>query len=324
VKSLNIEGLSARRLIRKKNGLSKNGTILPIHLKHIDSIGLCNNRDLSNILPYFKSLTELSISGANYCIDKWDLSNINTLSNLKSLTMRNFDLGDKPFLSLLPNLTLLKITNCSGCVSHIGKLNQLQSLYLSLNNGEIMDMSFLKNLRSLKHLYLYGGAATSVNTLGKLENLEYLSVDFNKRLDIPYEPLSKLKNIETFNGRYDVNTFAKLLSLTKEGKLQKLKSVGGTAFGDEWYDNCTSYDHRVLSINLYKYPGCFELTYTKRLSSTSLLNIAVLKNFDIRTAKDFVVALFAVGGEQQFMRTLEKYSYFEYHDIDFMYEGVEL
>jgi len=97
-----------------------------------------------------------------------------------------------------------------------------------------------------------------------------------------------------------------------------MKAVG---FGS-WKTHKMYCENKELSVFLNKYPGCWLLTHYILYSGKR--HICILKNFDVEEAEEFITILINGCSRGGFQYILEKYSYFEYHDIDFMYEGVEL
>ncbi|MEW8955237.1 leucine-rich repeat domain-containing protein, partial [Clostridium sp.] len=133
-----------------------------------------------------------SIEGLEYAInlEKLDLSenrisDLEPLKNLKKLTHIDLDrnmLGDLTPLSKLNNLTRLNI----------------------YNNANIVDTEPLSHLKNLKWLDMHfcnrRTASVKVDGLGKLENLEFLSIDDNFIEDISFaENLTKLTSFSCNN-----------------------------------------------------------------------------------------------------------------------------
>jgi len=95
--------------------------------------------------------------------------------------------------------------------------------------------------------------------------------------------------------------------------------MNSNIINSHWEDKVSCQENSELSVILCNHPGCYIIYHDMR--ETTETHIGMLKNFDVKEAEEFIEALVDVGDKSGFLNVLEKYSYFEYHDIDFMYEG---
>ena len=163
---------------------------------------------------------------------KRDLTPLAGLAHLHSVQLdgRNVALET---LQTLPSLTQLFITHDADLtdMTVVSQLTSLQRLDLDFN-PDLRDLSGVENLEDLRHLSLVGSfrashheaenltaanALSDISSLSGLENLEYLSLDYNGISDV--SPLSALANLQElylrFNNVSDVSPLSGLTGLTK-------------------------------------------------------------------------------------------------------------
>ncbi|MBR5125144.1 MAG: leucine-rich repeat domain-containing protein [Oscillospiraceae bacterium] len=140
--------------------------------------------DLSdlNLLPYLKSLT---IPDQN--LD--DLSILSHLNKLEKLDLTGSMVHPDALsdLAVLPSLTDLTLSGCG--LSTIAGLDGIQTLTrLNLSNNTLRNLEVLSDMENLQELYLQHNAVTGLGALGSLSNLEKLDISYNSVTDLT--PLS--------------------------------------------------------------------------------------------------------------------------------------
>ena len=120
-----------------------------------------------------------------------DLSFLTNLSKLEELDIKRLKPLDTSPLAALE--TLKSLTLEPGQLSDISFLTGLTNLtYLNLSENEIIDLSFLTGLTNLTHLNLSRNEITDISPLAGLVNLEELHIRDNLITDFsPIETLSK-------------------------------------------------------------------------------------------------------------------------------------
>ena len=143
-----------------------------------------------------------------------DLSDLQYLSFLESLTINDFGGSDFSFLSSLNNLTQLNISNTAisqETLAVIASMPQLQ--YLSLNNCSLSGVKPLENAKKLVSLELPNNALRSLDALSGLTSLRNLDLSHNAISNL--SPLSNLTSITSLNISYNaLTTLAPISSLT--------------------------------------------------------------------------------------------------------------
>ena len=134
-----------------------------------------NFDDLSAIAD-LNQLVELMI--VNIDLSAADLAILASLTNLRSLTLRNMELDDLSFVVNLLNLEELEL----------------------LTNFHIEDLTPLSGLTNLRRLSVINSQITDVAPLSVLVNLDYLNLTGNRVTDI--RPLSTLNAIVEMNDQW--------------------------------------------------------------------------------------------------------------------------
>lgn len=140
------------------------------------------------LMPYLKSLT---IRDQNI----GSLSDLTTLTKLETLDLTGcrFSADDLAILAALPNLQSLTISNCS--LSTISALEGAPALrYLDISyNGGVRNLEALATISTLKELHLNNNALTNdANSLPQLAGLSNL-----EKLDISYNSITSLEPLES-------------------------------------------------------------------------------------------------------------------------------
>ncbi len=174
---------------------------------------------------------------------------------LEKLTVENAVSSELGFLSSLPNLTQLKITNTTISQEVLQSIAALPSLkHLTLQNCALSNIEALQNTKSLVTLDLSDNTIRNLDPLSGLQNLKELNLKHNAvtslsalesctaltRLDISYnsvsslEPLSKLTGLTWLDaGTNSINQLGSIQNLSKLSYLSlasnKLTSVSAIA-----------------------------------------------------------------------------------------------
>lgn len=103
------------------------------------------------------------------------------------------------------------IPKSSESYSLLKSVVSLESLY-TCSTVPVNDLSFLKHLRKMKHLYIYIGNYTDLSPVNKLNKLETLTISVENVNDL--SPLYSLENAETicllYADNFDRGDFEKL------------------------------------------------------------------------------------------------------------------
>jgi internalin A len=172
--------------------------------------------DLSPLVM-LKDLEELEIMANGFITD---ISPIGALANLKKLTIINvYNIKSIEPLSSLANLQYLSLDYKDKYFRELAPLQRLEALRLSTRFEDI-DTAYIAQIRSLKELALDIGETTNAKPLGKLTNLESLSLNISlvaNALDISWiAALRKLKKLSIrFGTVEDVSPLAELPNLTE-------------------------------------------------------------------------------------------------------------
>jgi len=135
------------------------------------------------------------IVGTVYCSSNGikDLSGIEFLVNITTLSLKNNSISKVDPLSSLTRLTSLSLD--SNNISDVGPLGTLTKLTtLHLHNNSITNVSSLTSLAKLNYLSLYKNSITDIDSLAGLTQLTSLYLNSNKIRDV--SPLEKLVNLK--------------------------------------------------------------------------------------------------------------------------------
>lgn len=187
--------------------------ISPVYYKHyIDLSGRITSLSLNdtdqepfpkitgNILEFisaFQKLESLTIDISDYVID--DLSPISKLQNLREFTIvRNAKIENLSSLEKLKKLETLSISNSR--IADMSSLSWVNSLkHLILENCDITDLSFLRGLKNLRTLNLNHNLISKIGALDTLTQIEYLYLKDNQIRD-PF-PVYKFHNLDILDLR---------------------------------------------------------------------------------------------------------------------------
>jgi small GTP-binding protein len=167
--------------------------------RYIDS----NNKGVENLLQSIpkglQALENMRVLKAGGYYERWQLSDINFLKELKqlnSLDLSHNQISDISFLKELKQLNELYLSsNQISDISFLKELKQLNELYLSDN--QISDISFLKELKQLNELSLSSNQISDISFLKELKQLNELSLYSNQISDISF--LKELKQLKSLN-----------------------------------------------------------------------------------------------------------------------------
>ncbi|MCL1866896.1 MAG: leucine-rich repeat domain-containing protein [Oscillospiraceae bacterium] len=119
-----------------------------------------------------------------------DISPLNSLIDLKELSLQGNNITDIEPLCSLINLNRLRLGyNQITDITPLNILTNLENLYLESNR--IVDISPFVALTNLEELYLESNQIVDVSPLFDLTNLEFLNLNYNKINDL--EQIEKLR-----------------------------------------------------------------------------------------------------------------------------------
>ncbi len=213
---------------------------------------------IPNDIVRLKKLRSLHFGGGFDRLNKWNLSDISVLKEIKyleSINLRGNKISDISILKYFKNLKSLDLSNNN--ISDISILKYFKNLKsLDLSNNNISDISIVKYLKNLQSLDLSGNGILEISALKYLNHLRSLYLRSNYILDISI--LKHLNNLENLDlSRNIFSDISPLLPLIRKGINVTLKQ----------------YDY--LGINLYDCPITTPPVEVVRKS-----NEAILRYFD--------------------------------------------
>ncbi|ALQ70985.1 internalin [Bacillus thuringiensis] len=126
-----------------------------------------------------------------------DVSGLEHMKNLESLTLEEVKLENIQFISNLRQLKSLSITY--GELKDIGPLAELEHLeFLTLRNNKISDLSPLSQMKKVKMLDLNSNDIKDIKPLFTVKSLRTLTVANNQISNAGLEGVHQLKNLKTF------------------------------------------------------------------------------------------------------------------------------
>lgn len=175
-----------------------------------------------------------------------ELSDLSYFIGLTNLTLQNYHGGDFSFLSSMPQLEYLDLSESSVsslALEFIGSLPSIQTL--NLNSCGITDISSLSNLSSLKTLLLDNNNIESVAPLAACPNLQVLTLSSNGLTDI--SPISNLNSLTELDLSY--NTPSTLAPLGQCPNLQILNLSNCSLTDISILKNCAQLTHLTAAHN---------------------------------------------------------------------------
>lgn len=125
-----------------------------------------------------------------------ELLKYNTLSDLKHLSLRRFNIEVMDGLEHLKKLKTLELSNNNiKKLENLGSLEELEELNLSNNKIEIIEN--VDSLKKLKNLFLDYNSIENISGLGNLQQLEDINLSNNKIKTI--ENLGHFKSLKRVN-----------------------------------------------------------------------------------------------------------------------------
>ena len=159
-----------------------------------------------------------------------DLSDIQYMKLLESLTIDNINANDFSFLKQLSSLNELTISNTRISQEMLAQIAELPALTkLTLSNCSITGVSPLSTATGLVHLDLNNNTIRNIETLGNLANLSYLNLQHNAVTDISaLSGLSKLGELDiSYNGITSLAPVSTLASLSKlDASVNSISELG--------------------------------------------------------------------------------------------------
>jgi Leucine-rich repeat (LRR) protein len=187
-------------------------------------------------------------------------------SHLVELRINNSDLGNMGFVSFLPKLRFLDLSdNKIKSIEGLKNLVDLENLYLS--NNEISKIEGLDTLKNLKELVLTGNEITKIQNLSALANLIALHLELQENNGIAkIENLDDLEALTLLN--LDKNSIKKIENLDSLKNLNILSLNSNQIKEIDGLENLTALNSVFLSNNqITKIPQ-----WTKRLTTFDISN----------------------------------------------------
>jgi len=188
------------------------------------------NNSISEIPPEIvklKNLEILYIGGSTdlqkdtYNYDKWQISNISYIKELKKLShldLYDNDISDISIIGELPELEYINLgSNHISDITGLDKLQKLKDIDLSANH--ISDISPIGSLIELTRLILHTNNISDISALKNMKKLNALNLSYNKISDILI--LESLKDTLTFLS-LTANSLLDISVLKKNHKLRAL------------------------------------------------------------------------------------------------------
>ena len=220
-------------LVRLELGAAEDEMVTPELMAQLTRVSISSYdgiiRSLGG-LEHATNLEELIFTNAHTA--RRDLTPLAGLAHLRHVALDGPNIALETLLSL-PSLTRLSLHKDADLTDTtiVSQLTNLQRLALSFN-GNLRDLTGLENMENLRHLTILGSysasdyevenltaanALSDISSLSALENLEYLSLDYNGISDL--SPLSALANLQELYVRHnnvsDVSPLVGLTGLTR-------------------------------------------------------------------------------------------------------------
>lgn len=237
---------------------------------------------------FMSDVTELSLSG-QYLLD---LSPLSKCTKLTSLDLHGSRVEDISALIDLQALTHLDISD--NKIKDLSPLMSLEGLvYLNAENNNISDVAVLGYLPALEELYLSGNELSSgLSSLGKLENLQKLTLRSTGLTDEDLGTLSGLKNLTELNiednSELTANEADKLKAALPNCTIKASDLLYTVTFGEETYksdaESVTALSAGVSDLNgLEKFTALKSLLLTNNSVSSiePIKDIMTLEELDL-------------------------------------------
>lgn len=143
-------------------------------------------------LAKLTTLTNLSLTNMN--VTDSDLS---CLANLRSVTLENCPEITPKSLSVLTNLTELNLNQIYTITDHCLQILGEKLKILSLSSVSAVSNTTLERMSCLTNLTLANGMQDNCDVLGRLVNLNYLSLQYGHLVGLGEDSLKTLTQLET-------------------------------------------------------------------------------------------------------------------------------
>lgn len=161
-------------------------------------------------------------------------------------------------------------------IEYINK-NRLDKVIIDLFNSGIQSLEFVKKIKSVKYLSLWGNGKVDNSPLYELENIKFLNLVNHKPIDV-----SKFKRLEFLSS----NTFENIINLDKSENLKAL-SIGSAM--NRFKSTDLSFVSNlsdlavidIADINLHSLEGLERLENIKFISLTNLKSLRSLDVFEL-------------------------------------------
>ena len=228
----NLEVL-VRQILKNDEGLAEDEMVTPELMAQLTRVSIARYNGIIRSLgglEHATNLEELIFTNAHTA--RRDLTPLAGLAHLRHVALDGRNIALETLLTL-PSLTTLSLWEDADLTDTtiVSQLTNLQKLALSFNKN-LRDLTGLENMENLRHLTILGSysasdyevenltaanALSDISSLSALENLEYLSLDYNGISDL--SPLSELANLQELYVRHnnvsDVSPLVGLTGLTR-------------------------------------------------------------------------------------------------------------
>ena len=254
-----------------------------------------------------------------------DLTDLQYLSFLETLSINDFSGSDFTFLASLNNLTQLSISNTAitqETLTTIASLPQLK--HLTLNNCSLSGIKPLENAKTLVSLELPNNALRSLDALSGLNTLKHLDLSHNAISNL--SAISSITSLESLNIAHNaLTTLAPLSSLTS---LKELNAEFNSISDLGQFSNLTELTHLYLNNNqlssITPLESCVKLNELN-ISTNTIKDISVLSGAiflhsldfsfnEVSALPDFVVEceLVSINGSNNQLTSLDRLGGLQY------------
>lgn len=212
IEEVSFQDASIEAAVRAHIGRVDDSPLFSNELWSISAFVLPEDSQYVDDLAKLSYLQSLVITGQTFD----SLRFLTALPDLTELTLSNCRIQpeDLAIIAAMPNLKRLTLSDCG--LSTISGLEKAQNLeYIDLGNNTIRNLEPLAHMMNLREINLNHNALTGLNALSVLSNLE--------RLDVSYNSLTSIAPLATCTKLSDLNVSQN--ELTELGAIDNLPAL---------------------------------------------------------------------------------------------------
>jgi len=307
VEPVSFEDSELESIIRSQLYIANSSHVLTSDLWAITELTIPQNITTYSDLKYFVNLESLTITSGKSS----DLSFLTYLPALKTLCITDTVITSEAldYIGMSTSLESLTISNCS--ISNLLPLSNLTSLiYLDISENSISNLSVLSNFTKLAALDAHTNAINNVSVLSSLTSLK--TIDLSNNIIDSIDAFSKLTALESLNISH--NQLSSIDALRSISSLLSLDAANNNISSISCLVNCLGLTRIDVSDN--KLENVPVLQYLLKLEYVDISHNAIIELPEISSTAAYV-EFYAQYNNISDISTLNNMQHLVYLNIDY-------